>query len=119
MGQLVRDPSWRGASIRWTGFGVGSVVLPIVLLLAWAHQRPDVTFHAPGVLLLVVGAASAGLALLGRRSVWGYRVLLLISAVMLSTVTWRGGLFLGVYFLPATICVAWALGSDLLAGRAV
>ena len=97
----------------------GAALLPAALLLAWQAGEASVTWQPGGALLAAAAVLSPGVALLSRHSLWRYRALLGLSVGLLSALVVLGGPFLGVYFLPAVLCALWALGCELLAGRAV
>ena len=122
---MRRHPSWRRASVIWSALTLVAAVVPtsyfVLFVLGPAHSAVrsgawENAIRAYVILAPLVLAPAA--ALLLRRRWYGYRVAVFASAVLLVGVVVLGGLFVGIYFLPAAAFALCAVGAEALTRRA-
>jgi energy-coupling factor transporter transmembrane protein EcfT len=112
------ESTWHRASTRWSGLALLFLVLSLLAVGTWSTRSSTVEWQPGGVTVIVAALFSliaAGVARNRRRT---YRALLLIAVLSLVGLTALGGLSVGVWFLPATVCVLLATGTESLERRA-
>jgi hypothetical protein len=115
---VLRHPDWHRASVLWSALALVAACAPVLLLVVWTSRGPPVEWQPAGVALLGGAVLGAAAAVLLRRTQWRYRATLVVSAGCLCALVVGGGLFVGVYFLPAAILSLLAAGSEALSRRA-
>jgi predicted ferric reductase len=114
---MRRHPSWRRTSALWTGLTLAAAIVPAIYFITGPLSAASKTGRAYAILAVAVLAPAISLILRHR---WiGYRVFVLLSGLALTSLTVLGGLFIGIYFIPAACFALIALGTEALASPPV
>jgi hypothetical protein len=111
---VVTDSYQLRARTVWSTSSLAVMTLTMAGLVVWTMRASSIEWHPVGVGLLIAAVAAVLAARWSRHSLWGYRIALAVSVIVLSNLTYAGGLALGWLFLPALLSTILAVVADAL-----